>query len=384
MKSDSVSPSLIGAYGPWAAALVPEGPGPLSLRRCPPGEFTTRRAAGRARVMERMMPPKFADPIKAIVGRSFVHDGLAMEELSWRLPYGPPTRAVVLKPIGGTGRLPAVLALHDHGRFKFFGWEKIAQTGPELPPLVAAHRADAYEGLAWANELARRGYVVLVHDAFAFGSRRLRRAEVSPEVRGAMPEDGDRSAAGVAAYNDWAADHEHVMAKSFFSSGTTWPGVFAAEDRVALDILCARPDVDAGRVGCAGLSGGGLRSVFLAGLDDRIRASVCVGMMTTWRDYLLHKSYTHTWMCYVPLLPLDLDYPEVLGLRAPLPSLVINAREDPFFTLPEMERAASLLAEVYAASGKPERFQCSWYPGHHQFNRAMQAEAFAWFGRWLG
>ena len=33
-------------------------------------------------------------------------------------------------------------------------------------------------------------------------------------------------------------------------------------------------------------------------------------MMTTWRDYLLHKCYTHTWMIYIPGLPLDLDYPE--------------------------------------------------------------------------
>ena len=374
---------MIGAYGPWAASLVPETPGPLSLRKCPAGEFTTRRAAARARVAERMAPPPIPGGIAAEVRRSFVHDGLAIEEISWRLPYGPPTQAVVLKPAGAAGRLPAVLALHDHGRFKFFGKEKIAQTGSAMPALVAAHRAEVYEGLAWANELARLGYVVLVHDAFAFGSRRVRPAEVPPEVRGTMRGDADDSAAGIAAYNDWAAEHEHVMAKSFFSSGTTWPGVFAAEDRVALDILCARSDVDPGRVGCAGLSGGGLRTVFLAGLDDRIRSAVCVGMMTTWRDYLLHKSYTHTWMCYVPLLPRDLDYPEILGLRAPLPALVINARDDPFFTCPEMERASAILAEVYAASGQPENYRCSWYPGHHQFNRAMQAEAFAWFDRWL-
>ena len=53
--------------------------------------------------------------------------------------------------------------------------------------------------------------------------------------------------------------------------------------------------------------------------DDRIACAVCVGMMTTWRDYLLNKCYTHTWMCYVPGLPRDRDYPEVLGLGAPNP-----------------------------------------------------------------
>jgi hypothetical protein len=48
-----------------------------------------------------------------------------------------------------------------------------------------------------------------------------------------------------------------------------------------------------------------------------------------------------------------------------------------------MERAEAMLGRVYAASGQPENFRCSWYPGHHQFNRAMQAEAFGWFEQWL-
>jgi len=377
-------PTLIGAYGAWAATLLPETPSPLSLQHCPSGEFATRRAAARARVTACMAPPPMPAGITARIDRSYVYDGLAIEEINWQLPYGPPTQAVVLKPAGATGRLPAVLALHDHGRFKFFGKEKIAQTGPAVHPLVVQHRADAYEGLAWANELAHRGYVVLVHDAYAFGSRKVRLAEVPPELHGSVRDDADDSPAGVAAYNDWAAEHEHVMAKSLFSAGTTWPGVFATEDRVALDILCARPDVDPARVGCAGLSGGGLRTAFLAGLDDRIKCTVCIGMMTTWRDHVLYKSYTHTWMCFVPLLPQDLDFPEIIGLRAPLPTLVINTREDPLFTLTEMERAAAMLGRVYAASSQPEKLACSWYPGHHQFNRAMQAEAFAWFGRWLG
>src|SRR5207237_2842709 len=122
-------------------------------------------------------------------------------------------------------------------------------------------------------------------------------------------------------YNRWAGEHEHIVAKSLFSAGTTWPGVFLRDDQAALSLLCARPDVDAGRVACGGLSGGGLRTVFLAGLDERIRCCFCAGFFTTWQDLLLNKSYTHTWMTYVPLLPHDLDFTEILGLRAPLPTL---------------------------------------------------------------
>jgi hypothetical protein len=121
----------------------------------------------------------------------------------------------------------------------------------------------------------------------------------------------------------------------------------------------------------------------LAGLDPRIQCTVCVGMMTTWHDYLLNKCHTHTWMCYVPLLPNELDYPEILGLRVPLPTLVLNNTGDPLFTLPEMERADRILAEVYAKAGARDRYACSFYPGEHKFDAPMQAEAFSWLDRWL-
>ncbi|MFI5357817.1 MAG: alpha/beta hydrolase family protein [Opitutales bacterium] len=375
--------TLIGAYGPWLETLLPREPGPLSLQNCPPDELPARRRAAHARVLECLAPPPAGGTAAPQVVRQSVHDGLAVEELTWAQPVGAPTQAWVLKPAGATGRLPGVLALHDHGMFKFYGKEKIAQIGPGVHPLVWSHRADAYERLAWANELARRGCVVLVHDAFAFGSRRVRLAEVATEIQGALRRDDDESPAGVKAYNEWAAGHEPVMAKSLFSAGTTWPGVFWAEDRRALDVLCARADVDPARIGVGGLSGGGLRTVFLAGLDERVTCAVCAGMMTTWRDFLLNRSFTHTWMCFVPHLPRDLDFPEILGLRAPRPTLVLNTRADPLFTVAGMEDAARQLANVYRNAGAPERFRCSWHPGHHQFNRAMQTEAFAWFEQWL-
>jgi len=174
------------------------------------------------------------------------------------------------------------------------------------------------------------------------------------------------------------------MAKSLFCAGTTWPGVFCAEDQRALDVLCARKDVDETRVGCGGLSGGGLRVVYLGGLDDRIRCAVCVGQMTTWRDYLLNISAIHSWMVYIPGLPRDLDYPEILGLRVPLPTMVQSNTDDPLFTLPEMQRADEMLHQVFDKAGAPDRYRGYFYPGGHKFDLAMQEEAFAWFDKWLG
>jgi hypothetical protein len=173
------------------------------------------------------------------------------------------------------------------------------------------------------------------------------------------------------------------MARSLFSAGTTWPGVFFAEDQKALDVLCARGDVDASRIGCGGLSGGGMRTVFMGGLDERIKCAVCVGFMTTWKDFILNKSFTHTWMTYVPILPNELDFPEILGLRVPMATLVLNDSEDQLYTLPEMKRADSIMNEVYTKAKAADKYKCSYYPGLHKFDANMQAEAFDWFDKWL-
>ena len=88
-------------------------------------------------------------------------------------------------------------------------------------------------------------------------------------------------------------------------------------------------------------------------------------------------------MTYVPILPNELEFPEILGLRTPLPTLVLNDSDDQLYTLPEMERADKILGEVYQKANASNHYKCSYYPGPHKFDANMQAEAFAWFDRWL-
>jgi dienelactone hydrolase len=376
-------PNMLGAYGPWAAAIAGDGPARLSFRNPRFRDLDIWRKEARARLDGCLLQPSSGGTPKATVHDEHEYNGLHIEMLSWQLPYGPPTEAVFLKPKGARGPLPAVLGLHDHGGNKYFGTRKITRTSAEQHPVMKQHQEHYYGGVAWANELAKRGYAVLVNDAFLFGSRRIRVADLPKQIKGDLQEVNPEDEKEIAAYNKFASDHEHLVAKSLFCAGTTWPGVFSGEDQRALDYLCARPDVDPQRVGCAGLSGGGLRTCYLSGLDDRIRCACCVGMMTTWRDYLLYKCYTHTWMIYIPGLPLDLDYPEVMGLRVPRPSLVLSCVEDQLFTLPEMKRADQILGDVYRKAGAEDRYRASFYPGGHKFDRPMQDEAFTWFDRWL-
>lgn len=286
----TVPQNMLGEFGPWARDLLGEGPPRLSFRR---PEFDRRgiadwRSRARDRVRDCIASPESGGVPKAEVVRKAALDGVEAELLRWQLPYGPPTAAVFLKPAGARERLPAVLALHDHSGKKYFGHRKIARLDEDVHPLVREHVTENYGGLWWANELARRGYAVLAPDAFLFGSRRVRLPDVPRVLSGLLVEPPDpEEGREIVSYNRWAAQHEHVVARSLLCAGTTLPGVVLGEDQRALDYLCSRDEVDPGRVGCCGLSSGGLRTLYLAGLDDRIAAAVCVGMMTTWRRLLL-------------------------------------------------------------------------------------------------
>ena len=385
MPQAVVPENMLGEYGPWAKKMLGDGPAKLSFLR---DEFSRAgigawREKARARLLDCMAMPDSGGIPKAEVMNRVEFEGLSIEHLRWQLPYGPPTEAMFLKPAGAKGRLPAILALHDHSGKKYFGHRKISRSSSEVDPLVRQHVDDNYGGVWWANEMARRGYAVLAPDAFLFGSRRVRLPHVPRILSGLLVEGNPENANDIVAYNRWAAQHEHVVAKSLLCAGTTVPGVVVGEDQRALDYLCSREDVDASHVGCCGLSSGGLRTLYLAGLDDRIAAACCVGMMTTWRDFCLNKSYTHTWMIYPPGLPRDLDYPEILGLRVPLPTLVQNAEHDQLYTMPEMKRADRMLSDVYKKAGVESHYQSAFYPGTHRFDLKMQAEAFTWLDTWL-
>ncbi|SEI73329.1 Tat (twin-arginine translocation) pathway signal sequence [Cyclobacterium xiamenense] len=375
--------SIIGPYGPWLDRVMSRELPSLSFRNDSFTDLSEWKTLALSRTRERLGIPVLGERPRVTVHDSHTYDGLRIEEVSWQLPYGRPTKALVLKPENAEGRLPGILAFHDHGGNKYFGWRKITKTGKEQHPLMKSHQEHYYEGMAWANEVAKRGYVVMVSDAFTFASRRVMLEDVPENQRSGLNDSDPENPTSIEAYNQWAGAHEHVMAKSLFCGGTTWPGVFFAEDQMALDILASRPDVDESRLGCGGLSGGGLRTVMMAGLDARIRCAVCVGFMSTWTDFLLHKSFTHTWMTYVPRLPEELDFPEILGLRVPLPTLVLNDEQDQLYTLPEMKKADAILQRIYEKVGASDRYKASYYPGPHKFDQPMQQEAFAWWDKWL-
>ncbi|RMF01137.1 MAG: acetylesterase [Chloroflexi bacterium] len=322
-------------------------------------------------------------PVDVKTEQRWERDGLAGQVVSWSVGYGPRTRAWVLKPAGATHPLPGILALHDHGDFKFYGKEKIA-AGPDTPPQFLMDRfGKSYGGRAFANELAREGFVVVIHDVFLWGSRKFPLDAMAENIRataiaaksnwwpnGNQPYD-------VAEYNAVAALHEHTVEKYCNLLGTTLAGVVSFEDRVAFNYLLSRDDVLEDHCACIGLSGGGNRSAMLLATHDRVAAAVIVGLMSTYEGLLDHNM-SHTWM----LLPHGWsrfgDWPDVAACRAPLPLLVQYDLDDELFTVEGMRAAHQRIAERYAGAGHPEAYTGQFYPGPHKFGLQMQRAAFAW------
>jgi dienelactone hydrolase len=310
------------------------------------------------------------EPLSPGAGERWTRDGVTGEEVSWSVGYGPRTQAWLLRPAGASGPLPGVVALHGHDGFKYFGKEKIADGPGPAPEPVVELRAQLYDGTAFACELARRGYTVLVHDVFLWGSRRF-------------PPELVTDTAGPAAYNAAARAHEHLVAKYCTVLGTSLAGVVAFEDRVAARYLRSRTDVADGPIGCIGLSGGGFRAALLHATCPDIGAACVVGAMSTYAALLDRHVASHTWMLFPPGLAARGDWPDVAAARAPVPLLVQYTRHDHLFTLDGMTAAHERLATRYRQAGSPESYVGEFHDGPHHFGRGMQASAFAHLDRWL-
>lgn len=320
------------------------------------------------------------------VGTGVKRDGVRIVPLSWQLPYGPRTEGWLMTPATGAGPWPGVLAMHDHGGWRWHGKEKIAD-GPAGPdpalPRSAGGIRSGYDGMAWANRFAAAGFCVLVYDVFTWGSRRFAPGDLA-EAEGAggdavLPTGGAvATAEQIDAYNRLANSREHTAAKWCALLGRSFPGLLAYEDRVAAAVLRRMAACAPGRLGCCGHSGGGTRAACLAGVEPLLGAAVISCMMTTYAALARHKAWVHTWQFIPPGWPRLGDWPDIPALGG-IPLLVQYGLEDTGFSLEGMRDADAALRRARGADGYRGRF----YPNDHRFTNAMQAEAMAFLGEAL-
>jgi len=247
--------------------------------------------------------------------------------------------------------------------------------------MLAAYRKEYYDGSSFPASLAQRGYAVIVIDMFYHGERRLildEDLERGTNDRSKLePEETIRN------INHRAGSAEETVFRNILHSGFTWGGVLVWDDIRTVDYLQTRPEVDPSRIACVGLSVGGWRTVFLAGLDSRIKAACVVGWMTSFRYLIPHYEVYTVPSGMVPGLLEYMDYPDVGSLSMPTPLLVVHGQQDNLFPPDGVKAAIENLRRCYHAIGRPERFDTLFFVGPHKFPLQAQQKMMDWFDRWV-
>ena len=375
----------MGIYHEMLNAAATTQPSLSFLAGTWPNIETWRRNA-RSKTFELLAYNPANVPLNPTVDSRAEEDGLIIDEISYDMPFGPRTSGFFLYPTKHKGRLPAVIALHDHGGFFYYGKEKITAVRNE-PRILQEHKKRYYANNSWANMLARRGFAVLAVDAWLWGSRKIPMDSVNETFQEAFDGLDVDSEEYITKYNAfWENNECPLIADTILNSGLSWPGIFSYDDRRSVDYLLTRAEIDPNRIGCGGLSMGGLRAAFLAGLDSRIRCGLCVGFMSTINGLLRNHVKcppNHGLLMYVPELFKFLDLPDVIAIRAPAPLMVQFNIDDELFTFEGQSAADRKITGVYTKMGYRENYSGKFYRGMHKFDSVMQEDAFQWFTKWL-
>ncbi len=269
---------------------------------------------------------------------------------------------------------PGIVVLHDHGGFYLWGKEKVVELEVE-PPALSEFKQQAYGGKSIAVELARRGFVVITIDMFYWGERRM----ILDDDPASYQEPAKMTREEISTFNRRSQQSEQLVARTLFAAGITWPGVILWDDLRTVDYFRTRPEVDAKRIGCVGLSVGGYRSFVLAALDERIQAAVNVGWMTSLASQIKRHAVNSIGLTFHIIgLYRYMDFPDLAALIAPRAVMVMNGAQDRLFA-PEGVRAAfDKIARCFAKAGVSERQRCRLFDLPHVFNQEMQAEAWEW------
>lgn len=372
--------SALGNLYPFIKSQQEKSRQSLAFLHHRPKDLEAWKAEGRAKVFELMSyRPEAVHPRPRVLDRVDRGDYIRERLNFWTTP-DVEVPCYFLIPKRAKFPVPAVVALHDHGGFYYWGKEKLIESDDEHP-MLASYRKEFYDGASFPAALARRGYAVIVIDMFYHGERRL----ILDEDLENRTNDRSKSEPNetIRKINHRAGSSEEIVFRNILHSGFTWGGVLVWDDIRTVDYLRTRPEVDPNRIACAGLSAGGWRTVFLAGLDPRIKAACVVGWMTSFHYLIPHHEIYTVPSGMIPGLLAYLDYPDLATLAMPCPLLVVHGQQDTLFPPEGVKAAIDTLQQSYQAIGRPERFDTWVFDGPHKFPLAAQRKMMDWFDRWV-
>jgi len=132
-----------------------------------------------------------------------------------------------------------------------------------------------------------------------------------------------------------------------------------------IDYIATRPDLDAARVGCMGISGGGTATLFAAALEPRIRAAMVSGYLNTFRDSV--GSLAHCVDNYVPGILNWAEMHDIAGLIAPRALFVESGERDRIFPVQASVESFRAVREIYRVFGAEDRIEQEVFPDEHAF-----------------
>jgi dienelactone hydrolase len=132
-----------------------------------------------------------------------------------------------------------------------------------------------------------------------------------------------------------------------------------------IDYIATRPELDASRVGCMGISGGGTATLFAAALEPRIRTAMVSGYLSTFRDSV--GSLAHCIDNYVPGILNWAEMHDIAGLIAPRPLFVESGEKDNIFPIAASIESFNHVREIYAVFGAADKVEQETFAGEHSF-----------------
>lgn len=223
--------------------------------------------------------------------------------------------------------------------------------------------AEMYQ--AFAQGLARMGYVVLIYDPIGQGER-LQYVDSNWKPR-----------RGVGVSEHLYAGNQQFLVGEFFGAWRAWDGIRA------LDYLLSRPEVDPKHVGVTGNSGGGTMTAWLCGLDQRWTMAAPSCFVTTFCRNMENELPADTEQCPPRALALALDHADFLAAMAPKPVILLGKERD-YFDVRGNEEAFLRLKRLYALLGAEDKV--AWYvgPSEHGFTKENREAMYRFFNRVTG
>lgn len=271
--------------------------------------------------------------------------GYTLEKFEFDNGLGAVVPGYFLIPDKGERRYPAIFYCHWHGGNYDLGKQEIFTTHhtPEVP----------------AETLTRAGYVVMAIDSYCFGER-------SGKGPGGPDETG-------------GAEEMSTSKRELWLGRSLW-AMMVRDDRMALNYLLSRPEVDTQRVAVTGISMGATRSWWLMALEDRVKTGVAVGCLTRYQNLIAEeKLKAHGIYYFVPGILNYFDTEAIVSLIAPRPVLFMTGDEDIGSPVSGIQAIDAKVRPVYALYEREKDFENIVYPNTgHVYTPAMWKKMLEW------